>query len=319
MTTRYGNPALEGFDFFKKLLPSFEKRKLLAQLDLVRSELNELVIPLGLVVADQLEDAGYDITKTKHGNRVYNDLKKRIQRLGNPEISGSELKNVCSMFANIAVVLSRKEKLLRTYIEKNFSNIIVKDGLSFKQAHVIRLIDLMVFYINEYMSHLNMIVHEIIEGNGYRDEITTARPTNEKLVANYNNFATLTEVFMDADKDFLNMIESTSDMNIAEIGDSEIPMVDSASNPIDRNRLGFMPVIGTVILQVQNWNVSRQIEKYERNKLLKQSLELRLLNAKQRKENGDADPALEKTIDSLASRIQKIDYEIEKFEKSAGV
>lgn len=320
MTTKYQNPSLEGFDFFKKMLPSFEKRKLLSQLDLVRSELNEIALPAMEVTMMNYASLNIDVTKSKMANRLANDLRKRLQTLHNPEFNTATLNNFMQTMHRILMVISQKEELLRQYIEKHFSNIIVKDGLTFKQGHVIRLIDLLVWYVNCWMNMITQVDVEINEANGVKPSLVLSRPIAERLVTeDYGYFMKLTEIFMTPEKSFLEMVESASEMNISEVASSQIPVVDSTNQPIDPSRSGFMPVIGTAILQIQNWNVSRQIQKYERNKLLKQSLELRLLNLKQKLENGETDPQIQRSIDAINSRLQKIDYDIEKFEKSAGV
>lgn len=319
MNTQFQNVSLEGFDFFKKLLPSFEKRKLIGQCNLVKTSLDEVALPTAELMLTQFKEDNLDVSKSKSMVRLTNDLKRIFAREKSQSVSHAELQNGIFLLNRCLLEIQNKEVLLRKYIEQNFSNIVAKDGLSFKQVHVIRLVDLMNFFIRYTMDYFTICQCEINEAYGLNDKVPFLRHQMDKLNSDYSNFLTLVEIFIAADKSFMDIVESTSDMIVTEIADSQLPTVAATDNAIDPKRIGFMPILGTAILQVRNMVLSHEINVYERNKVLKQSIELRLLNLKQRQENGEQDPQIQRSIDALTSRLQKIDYEIEKFEKSAGV
>lgn len=319
MSKQFQNVALEGFDFFKKLLPNFEKRKLIDQCNMVKLGLEEVALPTAELMLTQFKEDNINLSKSKTMVRITNDLKKIFSRERSQSVSSAELQNGVFLLNRCLLAIQTKEAALRQYIEENFSDVVVKDGLSFKQVHVIRLVDLMNFFIRYTMDTFTLCQCEINEAYGIGDKVPFLRHQLEKYNNEYPNFLTLVGIFIAENKTFMDIIESTSDMIVSEVADSQLPAIAATNANIDHKRIGFMPIIGTAILQVRNMILAHQINVYERNKVLKQSIELRLLNLKQRQENGEQDPQIQRSIDALTSRLQKIDYDIEKFEKSAGV
>lgn len=313
MKTNNEQHSLEGFDFFKSLLPSFEKKKLLESCDLVEQNVINVLLPIIQTTLNITDEYGVKINTAPMAVK----FQKEVQRFASKvKFLPVHTRNYATILNEVMQRMMKKEEYLRMYIKQNFSNIVVRQGLTFQHHQVIRLIDLMNYYVNYAITMTHQIIYEDINAAALAGPKPLLDVQIKELNANFLTFVRLTEIFAMDEQNFEQIVQETADIVIEEAVGTDALAINGDLNT-DPLRVGFMPVVGTAILLVRNQILVYQIKKYERNKLVKQCLELRLLSLRQQQEDGDPDPQIQRSIEALVGRIQKLDYEIDKFEQSA--
>lgn len=298
------------FDFFKKLLPNFEKRKLIGQCDRLEQNLTELLAPVinqSVTITNQTNMRG---TLSPFAKRLEKDLLKRVQG----KLSSHEMRTYMTAIGGVQARLLKKVDLLRKCVNEYFGNNVATSALSFKQVEVLRLIDLGMFWFNYSMKALHLSIWEECELAQVKG---LDKPLADKEVKwlneNYQSYLTVSAVFATKDIDFAKILAETSESVISEVGEN----VGLLGNSTDPMGLGFMPVIGDFILFVREQALAYETEKYEANKLRLQSLQLQLQLLQERAQNGENNEALTRQINYYSDRIKDIEYAIYKYEKKA--
>ena len=301
-------------DFFRKLLPNFEKRRLVNYHDTVSQTTNDVVIS-GLIrlveirneegVKDLLHKSDYAVT------RFHKPAIKRLQGA----LNSSELKEVETVLISVTNHMKAKLALLREYIDKLFGNQVSSETLSFKQVEVIRLLDLMSFYNRYTMKFIHYALYEHSVKNGIKLDNPLTPGEVKWLNENISTYLNLCVIFAMKDAQFADVINKTSDLEITAAEDNTQVLGTNA----DPFKLGFMPGVGSLILFVQNLYLEYEIKQYESAKLRLQSVQLQLQLLKQKAETNQEDETIKRQIDYHTSRIKELEAVIHKFEEKAGV
>lgn len=298
------------FDYFKKLLPNFEKRKIIKQCDRLEQNIDTLLLPITTQTIQIINETNMRATLSPFAKRFEKDVVKRVQG----KLSGHDMRNYVTVMNGVALRFRKKLDLLRKYVDELFANQVASSGLSFKQTEVLRLIDLGLFWFNYSMKLLHQAMYEECELAQIKGIEKPLSPKEmQYLNDNYQTYLTLTGLFAMKDPEFIRVLNETSDSIIAEVGDN-VHLLGTNTDPFS---LGFMPVIGDFILFVREQSLAYETEKYEANKLRLQSLQLQLQLMKEREQAGDTSETLKRQINYYTDRIKDIEYKIHEYERKA--
>ena len=131
-------------------------------------------------------------------------------------------------------------------------------------------------------------------------------------------FGRVLKAFTEGNRDFVRTVRAVPDVLVNE--DTEAALATFGALKIDptgvHNLQGFAmnPIyhIGLIVAEYQS-------NKYKENKELKSNLELRLMNLVSIRDTGQADPGVEREIEMVQSRIDKLSESIRKQEESVGL
>lgn len=295
------------FDFLKKLLPNFEKRRLVSQLNSLNDQIDILLLPT-LVVTDESVRELELKTLFKQAQM----LEKDANRLLRNRIPASRLTNYSGILIAVTEDVKSKLAFLRKEVDVLFDSNIATSGLSFKQAEVLRLIDLVSFYCKYSMK----LIHATMQANtldaGIKIDSVLAKPEMKWLIEQYANFLRVCDVFTMKEEQFRKAIELTSDLIIAEVENANVLGVST-----DPLRLNAFSTPDNWILSIRLLWVEYDTKRYEANKLRLQSVQLQLALLKEKLESGQTDEAIRRQIDYYTNRVKELEYAIHKYEEKA--
>lgn len=287
-------------NFIKFLLPAFEKDRLISDLRVTRGELVEL-------------QGAYDVASKllknwKFQNEEVSDKVasfKRIMSTGdNPIVWIDEHLN------DVLKNLQQLEDIAVSVLGNSVSG----NGLTYKQASVVKYSDAMFLVAKYARKFLNWVYVMETSHFGSSKQITDS-------ISKYE-LKWLDETLVD----FCNALKSTSsDPAKVAVGFTEIPEIQvSASDPeslratvgetkLDPLKLGFIASKANPIYYIRMLVAEFQVRRYKEMKEELSLLQLRRMNLEKRKA-GKQDANLERQIEYVESRAQKLSYEISEME-----
>lgn len=294
------------FTLVKSMLPSFEKNRLLSEIDCVLKELDETVIPSF--------DISVDILKPKNiGSKAVKDFEKIFRRMNptfNREWFTGLLDGLIKLESNLIKV--------RSIVETSFSKDITNAGLTYKKANLIKFIAISAF-ISKYARRFIRYVF-ILEMDTYKDVGLNMQDSLTKaeivwLDTNFVEFAKAFKPFtMETDKVY-KLLNDIPDIYITDENESVLSSVKASQ--IDPFGMNFIPInkINPIYMALNIYN-QFAINRYKLQKEELRSIELRKLYLEKLINNGEPDAAIEKEIQYLDTRISDLSYKVNKFEES---
>lgn len=298
-------------DFFKKLLPNLEKRKMIGQVENVKQGVNDVLFQTTAAVIATRFELGNKPTVSTLGKQFERDAVRRFGR----KLHHNETSNYAVIVESVAKRLDSKLLILRRYIDELFSNNVATSGLTFKQVEVMRLVDLGQFFVKYSMKLIHQVNWEECKANGIDLDKVLLPGEVKWLQENYQSYLSLCEIFSLPDNEFSTTINRTSDLVISEV-EQDVGVLGVTTDPL---RLGFMPIVGDVIFFIRSLGLEAENKAYERNKLRLQSIQLQLQALQQKQKEGVENESLKRQIDYYSERIQSLENEIRKYEEKAGV
>jgi hypothetical protein len=192
----------------------------------------------------------------------------------------------------------------------------VTDSLTYRKAVLLHGIDLASFcsmYLFKLLTYVYIYEDDSSE-EGYRD-LTLAPPVLKAIVGNIGNFARVFKVLSEKSEKFYADLKNLKDLPLDK------KTLDTAEAFYDNDPLADIQLTagfqGSPIYHYRLMIAEWQANRYKLHKETKQYLELKLANLKM-KDSKSPDPKIEREIEYLASRIEKLDYALAKQEKSVG-
>lgn len=299
-------------NFFKKLLPNFEKRRLLNQCEVLRENISSVLLPYVNQVIEFTQTTGLRETTSKTGITLQKTLRRRLDRV----LQNSDKVNYATLISAVLTQLDAKVQLLYKFVDDNFNQEVSTSGINYKQLHIMRLIDLGNFFVNYTIKVLDQISYEEAQTAAIRTENSLTPAEIKWLELNLPTYIELAAIFTEKEMDFARMIEETAQVNVVESEE----LAEASGLNTDPHKLGFMPVIGDVILFVNEQVVLYENNRYEANKTRLKVFQLRLLAMKEHYEKtqsnlSDEEKAkLIKGIDYWTKKIKDLEYKIKKHE-----
>lgn len=292
--------------FFKRILPFFEKRKLMSQIDGIRQRRNDILTPaLASIVEIYSAKATSEI-----GKRFERFMEKELKKI-EPAINKGNFAYMVQLVNND---LGPKLDLSETYMKEMFQETTSSDALTFKQLEIIRVLDLFAFFLNYSMKTMNYLVWGELTKQGTKTDCPITDAEIKWLQQNESTYFGICKVICLKDADFKKAIESTTELTVSE--SDEANTVNVATDPL---RLGFCPGVGSVILFVREQWLAYEVKKYEANKLRLQSIQLQLKLLQETQQENPEDESVKRQIDYITERVKKLEHDNHKFEEKAGV
>nr|DAT18095.1 MAG TPA: hypothetical protein [Caudoviricetes sp.] len=298
-------------DFFKKLLPNFEKRKLVGLCDNSLQYYSQILIPTIDNYNEYFISNGSKATSSPLGKRLQKDLERA---LSGTKLSREYRGHLGLLVKGVSTAILTKLNHLRKYVLEEFGNNVATNGISFQDLHVLRMLDLITFFFK----YSNLAIHQVVQ-----DECDAASvPLPKSLTPaeqmwlndNFNTYIRLATLMAEDESTFESVIKSTSELIVAETND-----IGGQLNNTDPHKLGFIPIVGDLILLLGNAYVTIEHDMYERDKLHQQSVMLRLNLLKESLNGQEPTPEQLKTIQYMEERIKKLSYKIKQYEEKVGV
>ena len=297
-------------NFFEKLLPNFEKRRLITQVEHSHQTVYDLVIPASEACVIARNELGIK-TSNATSKRFEKDASRQLLKYIKP----ANLTNYASIINTVAQGLGGKLNILRKLVNEDFGNQTSTKGLTFKQLEVMRLLDLSTFFSDYSMKLLTISMWEETIDKGVEADKPLLPGELKWLDANYFSFLNICTIFATPDKEFEKIIDGTSELVVAEVS-QDVANLGINSDPF---KLGFMPVIGDIIFSIREHFLEVQNRKYEGNKLRLVSVQIQIQLIKEKLANNQDDPVLLKQLEYHTDRVKKLEADIRKYEEKAGV
>ncbi|MGG4591788.1 hypothetical protein ACLPJK_26375 [Pseudomonas aeruginosa] len=291
--------------FLAKLgIPLMAKNDLVEIIDITSQDINDTLLPI-------LEDAQNVLTEFKSGpGKTWEaDYKRERKQAFWPDIT--------AFFQNASTCLAR----LREAADKQFNKDIAIDGIDYPRATILQLVGLYEFVTDYARRQISYLLAAEANVEARTLPLGKERPQGELKYLSTNKpvfFKALAVLSVKPDK----LIKALD--NIPEIRfdpDREDEQLATAGvATIDPLHLNFVDVGG---YSAVNWNpfyligigwASYKLKKLERLRIDKQVMQTRLEQLRLQK-RGDADPILEKRIQTYEAMLDVVAKQIDKLEK----
>lgn len=290
--------------FIKGLLPKFGKDRLQEDINICRSELQNVVIPSYKNAASVFTQP--IAPEIKEFEKMWNSYIKVKTR--GPLVTGIQTK-----LEEVLPILDLMDK----YTQTEFESEIVVAGMTVLKSTIVRLVELSDFVSTYAIRLLNYLyVVEMTAVNkqpGYVGE--NLSPGEIKLIkTHFMEFCIALNALCREPKQTEKVLQSVPEVLVNARGEAALKVFGDAK--VDP--LGAFQVSGLVYNMIYRTGMlvaEIQANRYKRAKDLKSILELRLL-ALQQQTNGQEDAALEREIAIVQSRIDALDEKIRKAEES---
>lgn len=298
--------------FVKSLVPRLEQNNVLEDINITIKEIESNSIPSYRQAAEHFK---LSKLKSSQANKLSNDFYSKI-----------DSKKIPKQANFVAEILKRLENLqenatyVREQLQIKLEQDTINEGITAEKAILIRAADGMSFLSNYSMDLLSAIyTHESRVTNEDLQEDVYISPATQKYVDNnIHRFAAILHVYGMNINDFKKNIQNVPAVILSSRNESAIAGsyrekdLDPFTSPYI---VGFTyNPIYHIRLVIAEWQASR----YKVNKDKKKVLELKLMHLKLRNE-GKEDAKLEREIEYVQSRIDKIDKYLKSVEDDLGV
>lgn len=298
-------------NFFKSLVPNFEKTRVLEEFELAKKCLIEETLPPFKQIVE---------TKTFLGSSPFKSPEiKRMNALYQRE--SGQRQNIIVSLTMIYSSLSENMNELEKYIDNSFkTNNVVKIGLTYNKIALLRVISLINFftlYGRQFMLYTygKEIPQWLKEHSAGPSPLTKGEV--KWLEDHLVNFARCAKIFSQPMRQILNTLESVPDLVYDPNTESDVES-QIGRNKVDPLRLGFVPIVSDIIWFFGSAYVEYQAKRYQQAKEMRRTLEMRLLQLKDAQQ-GKADAAQDKVIQVNEERLRDLNYSITKMERDFGV
>lgn len=298
-------------DFFKSLVPNFERTRVLEELELAKKNLVDETLPPYKTVVEAKVFVGPNPFKSSPIKKINNVYMRE---------AGSRYNMVTSLamiLSSVANALPELEK----YVESSFkTSSVEKLGLTYNKISLLRVISILNFF-SLYSRRVLLYTYGQEVPEWLRDHANTPQPFTRDEVkwieTHLVNFARVAKIFSQPMRQILNTLESIPDIVYDPERENDVESV-VGKNKVDPLRLGFVPVVSDIIWFFGSAYVEHQAESFKKAKEERRVLEMRMIQL-QEAMKGQADAAQDKTIQVTEQRLRDLNYKILKMERNYGV
>lgn len=284
-------------DYIKSLLPRFTKDRLTEEARITLGELETIALPSYKAAMDGIKQRTFSSKKIQ-------DMEKTFKR----NIKSSGRANVVEAIYDALETLLKNHKTVQGYVDKSFEEEVIISGVSVLKVNLIRLLELHSFCTRFSLKLLNYIyVLETAEVGANDRYVKDSLSAGEIkwIEDNYLTFCLALAVCTKNEKDLTDTINGIPDIVLADGAEAAIAAVgEDRADPFSTRMLGFT---NNPIFHLRLIVAAFQANRYKEKKELKTVLELRLLNL-QRNMDKNPDAALEKEIEYVQSRVDKLNH-----------
>lgn len=293
-------------DYFRSLLPNFEKNRVTEDARVTYSSLENSSI-------QSYKEAEKTFTSFTFKSKKVKDLIVVFNR-----ITGTSKGNIVISISRLLNKLLEQQESVRERIESVFEDTVLTDGMGCLKGNLIRVLEVTAF-ISDYSTRLlnYIIIHETAEVTGddnyVKDHIV---PAEEKYIQdNFVNFCTFLK-YLAIDKDkFVKTLDTIPDVLLNKDNAGVIGGTYGESKLDPLMICGFGPTVSNPIYKIRLVVAEWQLEVYKERQELKKVLELRLLNLNLQMET-TPNAQVEREIEVTQGRVDKLTYHLRKMEEA---
>lgn len=291
--------------FVRAMLPNYEKRKVIDELQSLASELGEITIPAYERANDAFKSSNQ--FRSESVKAFDNECRTRL-----PQFKGTHLSTIHRSLkkaqSNALVVL--------TAINSYPSAQIARDAMSYVLANQLQYVEVMSFaseFARRWLLHLfTLETTRFDEEADYLEEQGIIRAQNyidEKKESFFQALRIVARTPEDVDRVFKEIPDLVVDPDKIQTARQVL-----GSSKLDPLQMGLIPVRLNPLYYIRLAYAEWQASRYHILREEARQLELRLLLLKEQRSGREADAKLEKQIDYSESRLAKMRYKLHRME-----
>lgn len=293
-------------EFFSSLLPTMYKRDLVDEVYRVKEDLIKNCIPIYDDAIETFKSSELDISNSKNFKLIpsFNALVKN--RPG----------NIIVTIDNALKVAVKICDDLKPYIEKNFQDLTVKSGMSYRKAQIIQFLTSLKFCADFSKDLLNYIIimrtADFDSGNLIKKSLTDYQKSYIES-DNFTNFCKFIDLLLSNNLNVVSILDKVPDVLIVPDNVSEMEQTVGINkvDPFTTSR--FLSPKVNIFYYIGIFFADMQIKSFEKNIAERDLIKLRLINLQHQQQN-TPDPAIQSQIEKLQDNLDKINYQIQKKE-----
>lgn len=293
-------------NYIVSLLPSFEKRRVMEDIRVIRQELTENTL-LPYQAADEFFNQWDFISGPVR------DFDKRFQSRVKTDFKGNYVRVTYKVLNRISDNLDTLEALVDNYFSKD----IMREGMTYLKANLLQYVETITFAMRYSRSLLRwtyaMEVAEQTENRELADHPLT--PAEMQWLAKAEgDFGHAIRILSGTKRDLKKAVDDIPDvvinpdnadvvtrtLGLSKVDPLQIGLISSRLNPIYHIRMA-----------VAEWQVQRYKTVAEERRLI----EYRLMQMKELQKDGHTDARLGKNIEYTESRLEKMNYRLHRMEE----
>lgn len=295
------------FDFLKRANPFHSKYDLISDLNITVTSIEETTIPNLNKLKTVIETEKF---KDKKNVDIIDKIYKNLSR----EVITSVKKNIGDDLLRLMTNVSNNAKYSLEQLEKLNKNVILTAAMSASKAFHVRAVGHYYFlqkYTNDLINYL--YVNEISSIEEVSDAYKLKKIQIERIEKDATLYAKLISIYGLHHEAFRQRLGKIEDVLIdVQNADEQAHAYADKKLDIDKMPEGF---VGSPIFAVRLIFAQWEADRYKAMKDEKKLLELRYLHLRLLKEKGSSDPSIEKELEYLQDKINKLEYKIYKMEK----
>lgn len=293
--------------FLKGLVPSFTKKDIREKIRNITTVLNTVVTQANDLVADTFNELAF---KSAYGK---NFTKSFVNYIGSP------FKTDKSPFTSaLAQAVTNGLKLLeqiQAYVDKNLTDTVHIEGLTYQKATALRLIELMDFFADYSIRHLNYLVasETNIDTFGHSDGIAVTKAELKYLDNNRAAYTILVGLLTLDPKKIMDKLDTVPEIMVADSDSGTTPaLMGGNADPL---HLASIPGISFIFHWIGIRKVDWDLARFERAQKELVVIQLRLESYRQ-KQAGNPDARTESFIEGYERELILVRDKISRFEAS---
>lgn len=289
-------------DVIRSVIPTIFKRDVNDKLQQLQKELETSTIPILKETTMFFEGKEF---RSKEVQRLITPFNRIVQKR-----QGNIITTIRYTAENIGNIANE----LKPILERNFKDATSSSGLTYRKAQYLQLIDTAMFFSEYARLFANYIIvaetAEFDPGNTIKKRLTPVQI--KKIETEFINFTHATNILNNKLATIIRMLESVPDLIIDE---ENIGMVEATSGvkTVDPVNFGFISANYNPFYAIQMKMAVNDHAKYERALEQREMIRLRLHNLN-KLAAGEPDPYVQKEIELLEEKVQKLDAQIAKTE-----
>lgn len=290
--------------FITSMLPSFEKGRIVEDVNLLKTEIRETTLP-------PYQEAVLHFGNKKFNAKTLQNFDRELQSAVKSKVRGNYINVVANNLQDVEKQFSDIESL----IDKHFAKDVSASGMTYLKANLIQYVEMLSFTARYSRKLLSWTLHEELKAvdSSFMVDDPFTKATKEWFWNNRNAYFKSLKIIESVKGNLRVKLSVIPDMIVVP---EEVDYVENSIGlaKTDPLQLGLLPLamnpIYHVRMTVAEWQVSRYKESQEELK----ALQYRLLALKEANE-GKKDAKLQQAIEYTEGRVQKLNRKLSEMEE----
>lgn len=286
--------------FFSALLPSFERSRIVEDIDLLRTEVKDVVLPAYKQAASVTHGKKFGAKITQNFNELFVAAMPRYRNAG--FVAGT-----LDFYSSLVDKLDMIDRLVGELFAKD----VTKESLTYRKTAILQYLAA-VRFANQYSARalLRYLAAEQNVALGREEAIDTQLSPGEKkwLEDNLAGYFQALKLLALPTKDLTSALNAIPEITVVPER-YEVTKQTVGADKLDPLRLDLISANYNPIYFIRSLWAEYQVETYKRDKETKRALEFRVLALKQAYE-GTQDARIQQQIEYTEGRIAKISAEL---------